>query len=97
MEKGEKKIFRIDKGFVIKEKDVQQPPLEIFVMDNGFYINEGEYVTDLEKGKLLVNGAILSFDWTSFGKDRNNVKGFHISVQHVKGPFGVIIDPDETI
>jgi len=92
---GVKKTFMIDKGFILKEDDDQQIISEISVMDNGYYLNQDK-ITSLEKGRLLVNGAILKFNWDCWKSTRDKLCGFQISAQHVKGPFGVIVNVEET-
>lgn len=69
---------------------------EIYVMSHGLFRNEKDQEPiRLEKTKLLVNGAILTFEWISFDwtyrKGRTQeVFGFKVKAKNVEGPFGII-------
>ena len=49
----------------------------------------------LEKIKLLINGAILTFEWTKLNWKPQHARtreiyGFKVNVKNIEGPFGTL-------
>lgn len=70
---------------------------EIYVMEIGLLRNEDDHEPiPLREMKLLINGAILTFEWkrietkNSRGRTRGETFGFKVTINNVEGPFGVL-------